>query len=85
MAKQYNTKRAAFNQSDYEKVARFLSDELKRAFKDGAIDLSWCKTFCIPYACHLIKNGQYDVGQEYRGKGRGRGNKKMNKHGRGEK
>jgi len=68
MAKQYNTVKATFVQKDYEKVVKYLDDDLREAFKKGVIDLKWCKNYCIPYIMKLIENGKYNVGQVQEGK-----------------
>lgn len=75
MAKQYNIEKIVFNQKDYQKVAKYLSPGLKKAFLAETIDLEWCKTYCMPYVSHLIKNGQYNVGEEYTKKKKKKGKK----------
>ena len=81
MAKKYNTKRAEFNQKDYDKVEKYLTEPLKQAFRLGTIDLAWCETFTIPYIVELIKQDKYNPAAKFANENRGRnkGNKGSNK------
>ncbi len=49
MAKQYNIAKITFNQADFDKVEKYLTEGLKQAFLHESIDIEWCKTYCIPY------------------------------------